>query len=74
MDFGRLRTKAETAKLLRISIATLDRRISDGSIEYFKVGWQILFNEQQIQSYLSKCKNGSRSRTKKIEMVSAQTI
>lgn len=59
--FG-LHTKAETADILRISIATLDRRITDGSIEYFKVGWQVLFNDEQIQDYLSNCKNGSRSR------------
>ena len=59
--FG-LHTKAETADILRISIATLDRRITDGSIEYFKVGWQVLFNDEQIQNYLSNCKNGSRKR------------
>lgn len=62
MDFGKLRTKSETADILRISIATLDRRIADGSIEYFKVGWQVLFNDEQIQEYLSNCKNGSRKR------------
>lgn len=62
MNFGKLRTKSETAEILRISIATLDRRISDGSIEYYKVGWQVLFNDEQIEEYVSKCKNGLRSR------------
>jgi len=47
---------------LRISIATLDRRIADGSIEYFKVGWQVLFDDDQIEKYLLACKNGSRAR------------
>lgn len=62
MDFGKLRTKSETAEILRISVATLDRRIADGSIEYFKIGWQVIFSEEQIQTYLSSCKNGSRAR------------
>lgn len=57
MDFGKLRTKSETADFLRISIATLDRRIADGSIEFYRVGWQILFDEQQIENYLLKDKN-----------------
>ena len=62
MDFGKLRTKSETAEILRMSVATLDRRIADGSIEYYKVGWQVLFNDEQIQAYLFSCKNGSRAR------------
>ncbi len=57
-----LSTKAETAKRLRISCATLDRRITDGLISYYKVGWQVLFDDEQIQAYLSKCENGSRKR------------
>lgn len=57
MDFGELRTKAETAKILRISIATLDRRISTHSIEFYRVGWQILFSREQIQNYLLKDEN-----------------
>ncbi|HEX8289182.1 MAG TPA: helix-turn-helix domain-containing protein [Pyrinomonadaceae bacterium] len=61
----KLYTKSETAQILRISIATLDRRITDGSIEYFKVGWQILFNHEQIQKYLSSCKNALRGRRTK---------
>lgn len=59
---GKLHTKSETADILRVSIATLDRRIADGSISYFKVGWQVLFDNEQIQAYLSKCLNGSRAR------------
>lgn len=62
MNFGKLRTKAETAEILRISIATLDRRIEDGSIEYFKLGWFVMFSDEQIENYVSKCKNGSRKR------------
>ncbi len=61
-NVGQLFTKAETAKRLRISCATLDRRITDGLISYYKVGWQILFDNQQIEAYLSSCKNGSRGR------------
>ncbi len=59
---GRLRSKLETAKLLGISIATLDRRISEGSINYFKQGWRILFSEEHIQEYLAGCLNAPRQR------------
>lgn len=66
MDFGELRTKAETAKILRISIATIDRRIKTGSIEFYRVGWQILFSREQIQNYLLKDENKRiKRRTKK---------
>ena len=67
MDFGELRTKAETAKILRISIATLDRRIATHSIEFYRVGWQILFSREQIQNYLLKDENKliKRKRTQK---------
>ncbi len=61
-NVGQLFTKAETAKRLRMSVATLDRRITDGLISYYKVGWQVLFDDEQIQAYLSKCKDGSRAR------------
>ncbi len=66
MDFGELRTKAETAKILRISVATIDRRIKTGSIEFYRVGWQILFSREQIQNYLLKDENKRiKRRTKK---------
>jgi excisionase family DNA binding protein len=61
---NRLYSKKETAKILNISIPTLDRRISDGSIEYFKQGWLIHFDESQIEAYKSKCRNAPRSRKK----------
>lgn len=61
-NVGQLFTKAETAKRLRMSVATLDRRITKGLISYYKVGWQVLFDNQQIEAYLTSCKNGSRKR------------
>lgn len=57
---SRLRSKPETAKLLGISMATLDRRIADGSINYFKQGWRIAFSDGHIADYLSLCLNAPR--------------
>jgi predicted DNA-binding transcriptional regulator AlpA len=61
---SKLLSKPETARLLNISIATLDRRIADGSINYFKQGWRISFSDEQIQEYLAHCLNAPRQRQK----------
>ena len=59
---GKLRSKPETAKLLNISLATLDRRIADGSISYYKQGFRIAFSDTQIEAYLQHCLNAPRQR------------
>lgn len=59
---SKLRTKPETARLLGISVATLDRRIDAGDIEYFKIGWHVRFSDEQIEAYKAHCLNGPRRR------------
>ncbi len=59
---GKLRSKAETAEFLSISIATLDRHIAAGYIEYFKIGWHVRFSDAQVEAYLQSTRNGSRQR------------
>jgi excisionase family DNA binding protein len=59
---GKLHSKPETAKLLSISIATLDRLIAAGRIEYFKIGWHVRFSDEQINTYLERSRNAPRSR------------
>lgn len=61
---GKLRTKLETARQLGISIATLDRHISAGRIEYFKIGWHVRFSDEQINAYLERALNAPRQRYK----------
>jgi excisionase family DNA binding protein len=59
---SKLRTKHDTAKLLGISIATLDRHIAAGCIEYYKVGWQVRFSDEQINAYLERALNAPREK------------
>jgi excisionase family DNA binding protein len=59
---GKLRSKPETAKQLSISIATLDRLIAAGRIEYFKIGWHVRFSDEQINAYLENARNAPRQR------------
>jgi excisionase family DNA binding protein len=61
-SISRLRSKPETARILGISLATLDRRIADGSIEYYKQGWRVMFGDAQIEAYLERCRNAPRHR------------
>ena len=60
---GKLRSKPETARILGISLATLDRRIADGSINYFKQGARVCISDEQISEYLSHCLNAPRQRS-----------
>ena len=59
---SKLRSKPETARLLGISIATLDRHIAAGRIEYFKIGWHVRFSDAQIEAYLQSALNAPRQR------------
>lgn len=59
---GKLFTKQDAARQLGISIATLDRLISAGRIEYFKVGWHIRFSDAQIEAFLANSLNAPRER------------
>jgi excisionase family DNA binding protein len=59
---GKLHSKPDTAKMLKISIATLDRLIAAGRIEYFKIGWHIRFSDEQIDAFLDSARNAPRER------------
>ncbi len=61
---SKLRSKFDTAKLLGISIATLDRHIAAGRIEYYKVGWHVRFSDEQISAYLESTRNAPRTKHK----------
>ena len=61
---SKLRSKLETARLLGISIATLDRHIAAGCIEYYKVGWHVRFSDEHINAYLESTLNAPRQKHK----------
>jgi len=55
--------KKEAAKVLRVSIVTLDRLRKSGLLPYRKVGAQVRFLPEDIQIYLEKS-SGSTWKTK----------
>ena len=48
--------RAETARLLNISVVTLDREVRAGRISYHRIGDRPLFSMQCIQEYLESRK------------------
>lgn len=52
-------TFEETAKILRMSLATLKRKCNEGKIEYTKDG-HFLFTQEYIDNYLNRYKNGKK--------------
>lgn len=49
-----LLTRLQACKLLKISLPTLDARIKDGSIPYFRIGKKILFDEVKVMESIAR--------------------
>jgi excisionase family DNA binding protein len=47
-----LYTKKETAEMLRISPATLDKLVATGWIVSTKIGWQVRFTEKSFNDFI----------------------
>lgn len=68
-------TMAEATKKLKkiedvmkehdVSRDFVNRQMKNGNLEYFKVGWQIRFSDDQIETFLEKCRNAPRLSRKK---------
>ena len=56
METRRLLLTREAAEFLRISVSTLNRMRDNGSIEYYKIGFRILFDvDKHLIPYLERC-------------------
>lgn len=49
---SRRRTKTESAKILRVSIKSLERRMRTGQIGYAKDGRLVFFTDEDLENYL----------------------
>jgi len=53
-------SKKEAAVRLGISTKTLERKMFDGSIAYYKVGTRILLDVADLDAYLRKCRRPAK--------------
>jgi len=53
-------SKKEAAVRLGISTKTLERKMFDGSISYYKVGTRILLDTADLDAYLRKCRRPAK--------------
>lgn len=49
---GRLLTRDEAAKALRISVPTLQRRVKDGTLKPLRIGSRTLFRQRDIEAFI----------------------
>lgn len=54
-----LRTRTETAKLLRVTLATLNEYTKTGKIVANRIGNRVLYKDSDIQAALSKVKTSN---------------
>lgn len=53
-------SKKETAGRLGISVKTLERKIIEGLIPYYKIGSRILFDQSSIDELLKHCRHNAK--------------
>jgi excisionase family DNA binding protein len=51
-DMNGLLSRREAAKRLGISYSTLSRLMAAGVISFYRIGWQTLFDDGQLDAYL----------------------
>lgn len=62
----KLLTRFESAKMLRISVPTLDRHIANGLLIPARVGGRVFFREDALKAFLTKSEqNKARSQRRK---------
>jgi len=49
-----LHNKYELTEILGVSISTIDNKMKDGSLGYYKFGKSVRFSEEQIKDYMKK--------------------
>ena len=48
-------SRKDTAKILGVSVETIDRLRKEGKLPYHKIGDRIVFTESDIAAFLSNC-------------------
>ena len=49
-----LYTKYDLVESLKLSVGTIDNKMKDGSLEYYKFGKSVRFDDKQIENFLRK--------------------
>ena len=49
-----LYTKYDLVEELKLSVGTIDNKMKDGSLEYYKFGKSVRFDDKQIESFIRK--------------------
>jgi len=47
-----LYNKYDLRDMLKLSVATIDNKMKDGSIKYYKIGKSVRFDDKQINEFL----------------------
>ena len=47
-------TRRDAADYLGVSVLTVDRALRDGEIDHYRIGRRVLFDEDQLKTFLSK--------------------
>ena len=47
-----LYSKYDLSDMLKLSVATIDNKMKDGSIDYYKIGKSVRFDDEQINEFL----------------------
>jgi len=50
-------SKKQAAEKLGISTKTLERKIADGSIPFYKIGKRVLLDQNDLDSFWKKCRH-----------------
>jgi len=49
-----LHNKYDLTEILGVSISTIDNKMKDGSLGYYKFGKSVRFSEEQVKEFLKK--------------------
>ena len=66
-----LKTIEDFMKITGVSRDKANRLMKSGELEFFKIGWQIRFSDEQIEAFLEKCRNAPRKSRRKMTVAVA---
>ena len=49
-----LYSKYDLCETLKLSVGTIDNKMKDGSLDYYKIGRSVRFDDNQIETFLRK--------------------